>query len=74
MWTKRTISCTVSLRCNKNLLVALLADYGIGKRDFPASAVVGIVIGSCAVIVLILVVLWRKGYLGHREDKGMSNI
>ncbi|KAJ9562795.1 hypothetical protein OSB04_007955 [Centaurea solstitialis] len=34
-----------------------------------AGAIAGIVVGSCAAIALILLVLWKKGYLGDKEDK-----
>lgn len=35
-------------------------------------AIIGIVIGSCVVVVLILLALWMMGYLGKKdiEDPG----
>ncbi|KAJ9562913.1 hypothetical protein OSB04_008073 [Centaurea solstitialis] len=51
-------------------LILLLADYDISTGGLSAGAIAGIAISSCAVFMLILAVLWRRGYLGgDREDK-----
>ncbi|KAI3716214.1 hypothetical protein L6452_23395 [Arctium lappa] len=40
------------------------------STGLSAGAIAGIVLGSCAFVLLILAVLWRKGYLGgNKEDK-----
>ncbi|XP_024979201.1 probable LRR receptor-like serine/threonine-protein kinase At1g53430 [Cynara cardunculus var. scolymus] len=40
------------------------------STGLSAAAIAGIVTGSCAFVLLILAVLWRKGYLGgNKEDK-----
>ncbi|KAJ9537779.1 hypothetical protein OSB04_030512 [Centaurea solstitialis] len=45
------------------------------STGLSAGAIAGIVIGSCAFVLLILAVLWRKGYLGgDKEDKGNNTI
>ncbi|KAI3769365.1 hypothetical protein L6452_00466 [Arctium lappa] len=49
--------------------ISIEPNYDVSP-GLAAGAIVGIVIGCCAVIVLILAVLWRKGYLGgDKEDK-----
>ncbi|KAJ9563063.1 hypothetical protein OSB04_008223 [Centaurea solstitialis] len=50
--------------------IAITPNYDVSTGGLPAGALAGIVIGCCSVIVLILVVLRRKGYLGgDKEDK-----
>ncbi|KAJ9562796.1 hypothetical protein OSB04_007956 [Centaurea solstitialis] len=51
--------------------ISIEPNYDISTGGgLAAGAIAGIVIGCCTVIVLILAVLWRKGYLGgDKEDK-----
>ncbi|KAJ9560972.1 hypothetical protein OSB04_006132 [Centaurea solstitialis] len=51
--------------------IAIEPNYDISTQGrLAAGAISGIVLGCCTVIVLILAVLWRKGYLGgDKEDK-----
>ncbi|KAL8205436.1 hypothetical protein R6Q57_008987 [Mikania cordata] len=51
--------------------IAITPNYKVstGSR-LSGGAIAGIAIGSCAFIVLILALLWKKGYLGgDKEDK-----
>ncbi|XP_062169214.1 probable LRR receptor-like serine/threonine-protein kinase At1g53430 [Alnus glutinosa] len=50
--------------------IAVTPNFGTGK-GLPAGAIAGIVLASCMLLVLILVVLRMKGYLGGNdlEDK-----
>ncbi|KVH79568.1 Concanavalin A-like lectin/glucanase, subgroup [Cynara cardunculus var. scolymus] len=43
--------------------IAITPNYDV-STGLPAGAIAGIVIGSCTVIMLILALLWKKGYLG----------
>ncbi|KAJ9562912.1 hypothetical protein OSB04_008072, partial [Centaurea solstitialis] len=50
----------------KFYLIPLLADYDV-STGLTARAIAGIVIGSCSVIVLLLALLRKKGYLGGKK-------
>ena len=55
-------------------LLSFRVDFDV-STGLSAGAIAGIVIGSCAFVLLILVVLWKKGYLGgNKEDKGNNTI
>ena len=49
-------------------------DFEVG-RGLSVGAIVGIVLASCVILVLILVFLRMKGYLGKKDlkDKGKIN-
>lgn len=47
-------------------IFGLLSDFKINK-GLSAGAIAGIVIGSCAIVVSVLTVLWMKGYLGGKD-------
>lgn len=54
-------------------MLSVLVDFEVDTGGgLSAGAIAGIVVGSCAVVVLLLFVLWRMGYLGGKnvEDKG----
>ena len=53
---------------------SLLVDFHVGG-GLSVGAIVGIVLASCVILLLILVFLWMKGFLGKKdlEDKGMIN-
>ncbi|KAI3695279.1 hypothetical protein L1987_78274 [Smallanthus sonchifolius] len=55
--------------------MSITSKYDVGTGSgLSAGAIAGIMIGSCTFIVLILVVLWKKGYLGgDKEDKGSTH-
>ena len=56
-----------------NNLFDLVADYNVSTGGISAGAIAGIVIGSCAFVVLILALLWWRGYIGgDKEDKGKT--
>lgn len=51
----------------------LLVDFHVQTSGLSTGTIAGIVAGSIAsVIILILLVLWRTGFLGEKdiEDKG----
>ncbi|XP_024964175.1 probable LRR receptor-like serine/threonine-protein kinase At1g53430 [Cynara cardunculus var. scolymus] len=49
--------------------IAITPNYDV-STGLTAGAIAGIVIGSCIVIMLILALLWKKGYLGgDKVDK-----
>ncbi|CAH1429656.1 unnamed protein product [Lactuca virosa] len=50
--------------------IAITPNYNVSTGGISAGAIAGIVIGSCAFIVLILALLWWGGYIGgDKEDK-----
>ncbi|KAD3066750.1 hypothetical protein R6Q59_019037 [Mikania micrantha] len=51
--------------------IAITPNYKVSTGSgLSGGAIAGIVIGSCAFIVLILALLWKKGYLGgDKEDR-----
>ncbi|GLT54533.1 hypothetical protein SLA2020_277250 [Shorea laevis] len=53
--------------------IAVTPNFDTGK-GLPAGAIAGIVLASCVLLVLTLVVLRMKGYLGGKdlEDKGVT--
>lgn len=53
------------------LIIAFFLDFD-PHTGLSVGAIVGIVVASCAFLLLILVVLRMKGYLGGKdlEDKG----
>ena len=53
---------------------SLLVDFD-GGGGLSVGAIVGIVLASCVILLLILVFLWMKGFLGKKDlgDKGTIN-
>ena len=53
---------------------SLLVDFDVGG-GLSVGAIVGIVLASCVTLLLILLFLWMKGFLGKKdlEDKGTIN-
>ncbi|KAK3025481.1 hypothetical protein RJ639_041562 [Escallonia herrerae] len=53
-----------------------LADFDVDTGGLPVGAIVGIVAASCVAIVLILIALHMKGYLGGKniEDKELREL
>ncbi|KAL7592833.1 hypothetical protein Lser_V15G35062 [Lactuca serriola] len=50
--------------------IAITPNYNVSTGGISAGAIAGIVIGSCAFVVLILALLWWRGYIGgDKEDK-----
>nr|XP_043624748.1 probable LRR receptor-like serine/threonine-protein kinase At1g53430 [Erigeron canadensis] len=50
--------------------ITVTPNFDIPTDGLSAGTIAGIVIGSCAFVILILAVLWKKGYLGgDKEDK-----
>ncbi|GJY70839.1 probable LRR receptor-like serine/threonine-protein kinase [Tanacetum coccineum] len=53
--------------------ITVTPNFNIPSGGLSAGAIAGIVIGSCAFVVLILAVLWKLGYLGgDKEDKELQ--
>ncbi|XP_071689067.1 probable LRR receptor-like serine/threonine-protein kinase At1g53440 [Rutidosis leptorrhynchoides] len=48
--------------------ITITPNFDIPTDGLSAGAIAGIVIGSCAFVVLILAVLWKKGYLGAKDE------
>lgn len=50
----------------------ILIDYAVNTGGLSTGTIAGIVVASLVSFALILVVLWRKGFLGGKdiEDKG----
>ncbi|XP_071725938.1 probable LRR receptor-like serine/threonine-protein kinase At1g53440 [Rutidosis leptorrhynchoides] len=50
--------------------IEITPNFEVGTGGLSAGAIAGIVIGSCAFIMLILALLWWRGYIGgDKEDK-----
>ncbi|KAD6794491.1 hypothetical protein E3N88_05387 [Mikania micrantha] len=50
--------------------ITVTPNFEIPTDGLSGGAIAGIVVGSCAFVVLVLFVLWKKGYLGgDKEDK-----
>ncbi|KAJ0869442.1 putative protein kinase RLK-Pelle-DLSV family [Helianthus annuus] len=51
--------------------IAITPNFDVSTGSgLSGGAITGIVIGSCAFVVLVLAILWKKGYLGgDKEDK-----
>ncbi|KAL4587712.1 hypothetical protein LXL04_000586 [Taraxacum kok-saghyz] len=50
--------------------ITITPNFKIPGDGLSAGAIAGIVIGSCAFVLLILAILWKLGYLGgDKEDK-----
>ena len=62
------------MSCHKNFHFVL--DFKIPSKGLSAGAIVGIVAGSCVLVILILLVLRKKGFLGGQDptDKGMISV
>lgn len=53
--------------------ITVTPNFSIPSGGISAGAIAGIVIGSCAFVILILAVLWKLGYLGgDKEDKELQ--
>ncbi|XP_071717092.1 probable LRR receptor-like serine/threonine-protein kinase At1g53440 [Rutidosis leptorrhynchoides] len=48
--------------------ITITPNFKIPTDGLSAGAIAGIVIVSCAFVVLILAVLWKKGYLGGKDE------
>ncbi|KAK9996567.1 hypothetical protein SO802_021253 [Lithocarpus litseifolius] len=55
--------------------IEVTPNFDVG-RGLSVGAIVGIVLASCVILVLILVFLWMKGYLGKKilEDKELCGL
>ncbi|KAI3789528.1 hypothetical protein L2E82_02327 [Cichorium intybus] len=50
--------------------ITITPNFNVSTGGLSAGAIAGIVIGSCAFVLLILAVLWKLGYLGgDKEDQ-----
>lgn len=61
-----------SFRCSiKSLLIDIIIfviDFKIDEGGLSAGALAGIIISSCAVLIILVVVfLWMKGYICKKE-------
>lgn len=53
-----------------------VVDFENPSKGLSAGAIVGIVAASCGLVLLILVALWKMGFLGKKDtpDKGKTQI
>ncbi|KAF8037832.1 hypothetical protein BT93_B0622 [Corymbia citriodora subsp. variegata] len=47
--------------------IAVTPNYGVGRAGLSAAAITGIAVASGVLIVLIILVLWLRGFLGGKE-------
>ncbi|KNA24886.1 hypothetical protein SOVF_011580 [Spinacia oleracea] len=48
--------------------IAVTPNFKV-NQGLSAGAIVGIVLASCAILVLVLVVLWKRGYFGGKSEE-----
>jgi hypothetical protein len=51
-----------------------VVDFKIPSNGLSAGAIAGIVVGSLALIILILFVLWKMGYIFRKDQTDKGNI